>query len=347
MAESIITDIRPTSLAEYESLIGDKDVARKTFLHTIRDYMPFFDQAVIIPGNDGMGDKGQLVTSYPEGELHGYNEGWRSENVVGQNMRYTCQRRSSSSSIDKDQYDDQPEKDRASWRLRRDQAFARGFARATVRDIFYGNPATNPNSCKGLFEIVKPGDEVFGDRCIDAGGTTDGKMTDIVLVGWDPAFNYLFYPQFSPNGAGFHQKIHKEPVRVSKTVDGIARHYYALETDFRWDIGVAIYDPLTVVRICNVDTTKLSKSSKTAGSPDLIDLFTQAVNMLPDQYKGRCAFYCNETITGVLRRQINNKDNMLLNIGEVAGRKVTAWDGIPIHKLGTDVIMNTGAKLNF
>lgn len=110
MAESIITDIRPTSLAEYESLIGDKDVARKTFLHTIRDYMPFFDQAVIIPGNDGMGDKGQLVTSYPEGELHGYNEGWRSENVVGQNMRYTCQRRSSSSSIDKDQYDDQPER---------------------------------------------------------------------------------------------------------------------------------------------------------------------------------------------------------------------------------------------
>ena len=347
MADSIISDVRPTNLAEYESLIGDKDLSRKVFLHTIRDYMPFFDQAVIVRGNDGMGDKGQIVTSYPEGELHGYNEGWGSEVVTGNNVRYTCSRRSSSNTIDADEYNDQPEKDRNSWRLRRDAAFARGFARATVRNIFYGDPATDKNSCRGIFNIIRPDDPVFGERCINAGGATANKQTSIVLIGWDPAYNYLFYPQYGSSTGGFESKPHPQPVRVSRLVNGVGKHYWALETDFRWDIGVAIYDPLTVVRICNIDTTKLSKSNKTTGSPDLIDLLTQAVNMLPDEYKGRCAFYCNDTITGVLRRQINNKDNVLLNIGEVAGRKVTAWDGIPIHKLGSDVIGNADPVLSF
>ena len=49
----IVSNVAPTSLAEFEGLVGDKDVARKVFLHTIRDYMPFFDQAVIVRGNDG------------------------------------------------------------------------------------------------------------------------------------------------------------------------------------------------------------------------------------------------------------------------------------------------------
>lgn len=348
MADTIVSDIRPTTLAEYESLIGDKDTARKVFLHTIRDYNAFFDQAVIVPGNDGNGDKGQIVTRYPEGELHGYNEGWGSEVVVGENVRYTCSRRSSSSTIDKDQYDDQPEKDRNSWRLRRDSAFARGFARATLRNIFYGDPAKDPNSGKGFFNIVKPDDPVFGSRCIDAKGSTSDKQTQIALIGWDPAYNYLFFPQHNKESSGgFRAITHNEPVRVTRTVNNVAKHYWALETDFRWDIGLAIYDPLTVVCIYNIDTSRLSKKNTTAGTADLIDLFTQAVNMLPDEYKGRCAFYCNETISGVLRRQINNKDNMYLTIGEVAGRKCATWDGIPIHKLGNDVISDTNPVVTF
>lgn len=73
----------PLSLAEYESLVGDADKNRKAFMHTIRDYMTFFDQAIIQAGNDGMGDKGQIITKYPEGEIHGYNEGWGSGSGVG------------------------------------------------------------------------------------------------------------------------------------------------------------------------------------------------------------------------------------------------------------------------
>ena len=73
---------------------------------------------------------------------------------------------------------------------------------------------------------------------------------------------------------------------------------------------------------------------------------TQAVELLPDQYKGRCAFYLNDTLSSVLRRQINNKDNLQLTLDTIAGRKVIAWDGIPVHKLGSDVLTNTNPVLS-
>lgn len=340
----IVKTTHMTSLAEIESMIPDKDVARKVFLHTVRDYMPFFDQAAVIPGNDGKGDLGTITTTYPEGVLHGYDEGWISESPEGINARYICQRRTSSNTVDKDKLDDKPEDERATWRLRRDQAFSRGFARATVRDIFYGKPEEDPKSCRGFFNIVRPENPVFKDRIINAGGTTANKQTEIVLIGWDETQNYLFYPRNDPGDGGFRVIPHEQPIRVEKTdKDGVLRHYWAYETDFRWTIGLAIYDPLTVVRIANIDTTKWSSSTKTSGSPNLINLMTQALNMLPDEYKGRCAFYCNESVTGILRLQINNKENVMLTPGEVAGRKVMTWDGIPIHRLGTDVITNTNA----
>lgn len=337
----------PTSLADFESLISDKDVARKVFIHTIRDYMPFFDQAALVTANDGMGDRGEILTVYPEGETHGYNQGWKAENPEGTAVRYTCERRSDSNEIDVDQYMDQPAKDRDTWRFRRDQAFARGFAKAMVRDVFYGDPATDPTKMRGFFNIVNPANPAFKDRIINAGGTTANKQTEIVLIGWDTAFNYLFKPQHNEDSTGgFQVKAHDDPIRAYKTTGGIQRQYWKLITDFRWDLGLAIYDPLTVVRIANIDTTKLSKSNKTSGSPDLLDLMTQAVELLPDQYKGRCAFYLNDTLSSVLRRQINNKDNLQLTLDTIAGRKVIAWDGIPVHKLGSDVLTNTNAVLS-
>ena len=337
----------PTSLADYESLISDKDVARKVFVHTIRDYMPFFDQAALVPANDGNGDRGEIVTIYPEGETHGYNQGWKAETAEGTGVRYVCERRSDSNEIDRDQLMDQPAADRETWRFRRDEAFSRGFAKAMVRDVLYGNPAKDPTKMLGFFNIVTPENDAFKGRIINAGGTTANKQTEIVLIGWDPSYNYLFHPQHNEESTGgFQVNALPDPIRATKVTNGVQREYWKMVTDFRWDLGLAIYDPLTVVRIANIDTTKLSKDSTKSGSPDLIDLMTQAVELLPDEYKGRCAFYCNDTITSVLRRQINNKANVQLTPDVIAGRKVIAWDGIPVHKLGSDVLLNTNPVLS-
>ena len=84
----LISDGQALTLADYESLVTDKDVSRKVLINTIRDYMPFFDQAIVVPGTNGESDKGQIITKYPEGQLRGFNEGWDAEDVLGKGVRY-------------------------------------------------------------------------------------------------------------------------------------------------------------------------------------------------------------------------------------------------------------------
>lgn len=338
----LIADGQALTLADYESMVTDKDVSRKVLIHTIRDYMPFFDQGVILPANNGDSDKGQIITKYPEGQLRAYNEGWDAEEVLGAAARYTASMVRTRSVVDVSLYNTRKPGEREAWRLRKDEGFMKGLARQAVRRVFYGDPSVDARDCLGLSQIVVPTSEAFGDRCINAGGTTAGKLTDIWLINWKPDGMYMFYPQ-GGEGPGL-------------TVDNMGEQYIndknqkafrALVTEFGWDIGVAAYDPEAVVRICNVDTSKLSKKNTTSGAPDLIDLMTQALEMLPDDASGRIAFYMNDTIRSVLRRQMQNKDNAFLTWAEIAGRKVLSYGDTPIHKLGSDVIGNTGNALTF
>lgn len=338
----LIADGQALTLADYESMVTDKDVSRKVLIHTIRDYMPFFDQGVILPANNGDTDKGQIITKYPEGQLRAYNEGWNAEEVLGAAARYTASMVRTRSVVDVSLYNTRKPGEREAWRLRKDEGFMKGLARQAVRRVFYGDPSVDARDCLGLSQIVVPTSEAFGVRCINAGGTTAGKLTDIWLINWKPDGMYMFYPQ-GGEGPGL-------------TVDNMGEQYIndknqkafrALVTEFGWDIGVAAYDPEAVVRICNVDTSKLSKKNTTSGTPDLIDLMTQALEMLPDDASGRIAFYMNDTIRSVLRRQMQNKDNAFLTWAEIAGRKVLSYGDTPIHKLGSDVIGNTGNALTF
>lgn len=337
-----IADGQALTLADYESMVTDKDVSRKVLIHTIRDYMPFFDQGVILPANNGDTDKGQIITKYPEGQLRAYNEGWDAEEVLGAAARYTASMVRTRSVVDVSLYNTRKPGEREAWRLRKDEGFMKGLARQAVRRVFYGDPSVDARDCLGLSQIVVPTSEAFGARCINAGGTTAGKLTDIWLINWKPDGMYMFYPQ-GGEGPGL-------------TVDNMGEQYIndknqkafrALVTEFGWDIGVAAYDPEAVVRICNVDTSKLSKKNTTSGAPDLIDLMTQALEKLPDDASGRIAFYMNDTIRSVLRRQMQNKDNAFLTWAEIAGRKVLSYGDTPIHKLGSDVIGNTGNALTF
>lgn len=330
----IITDSNPITLADFEGLTSDKPV--RSLMHTIRDYMPFFDQAVVVRGNDGFGDRGKIVTGYPEGQARAFNQGWDAEKVVGADVRYRAAMIRSRSEIDVDLLNSRDEKERAAFRLRKDEGFMRGLARSMVRRVLYGDPAADPREPQGLLSIVNPENDAFKYRVINAGGTTAGKQTDILLVNWDPAACYIFYPQ---NGS--HAGLNVTNRGEQQAFDADGKRYWAAVTEFAWDAGVAVYDPEKVVRIANIDTSKLTK--KNASGPDLIDLMIQALERLPDEMSGRCAFYMNDHVRSVLSRQIVNKDNVLLSMDEVAGRKCMTFRGVPIHRLDTEIMPNTGA----
>ena len=87
-----------------------------------------------------------------------------------------------------------------------------------------------------------------------------------------------------------------------------------------------------MVRIANIDVKSL-KNDPTTGDCILADRVIDAIESLPNIRVGRPAFYCNKTISAFLRKQIRNGKNVNITPGEVAGRKCTQFDGIPIRRV--------------
>jgi hypothetical protein len=118
--------------------------------------------------------------------------------------------------------------------------------------------------------------------------------------------------------------------------------YQALRTHYQWKNGLVVKDWRYVVRICNIDVSDLTKDAS-GSSADLVDLMTQAVELVEDTTAGRPAFYVSRRISSFLRRQINNANNVRFGLEEVAGKKVTTFDGIPVRKV--EQILETEATI--
>ena len=69
----------------------------------------------------------------------------------------------------------------------------------------------------------------------------------------------------------------------------------------------------------------------------------QAMEIPPTASDIRWSFYCNRTVRSFLRRQITNKSNVWLSMGEVAGRKVVQFDGIPVRR--TDALLGNESRV--
>jgi len=97
-----------------------------------------------------------------------------------------------------------------------------------------------------------------------------------------------------------------------------------------------------MVRI-QYDEGELTKNASSGA--DLIDLMTQAVELLPSQGMGRPVFYCNRTARSFLRRQIANKvAQSTLTMDEVGGKHVLGFDGIPVKRC--DALATTETRIS-
>jgi len=97
-----------------------------------------------------------------------------------------------------------------------------------------------------------------------------------------------------------------------------------------------------VVRICNIDVSNLISGS---GAADLVNLMIEASERIPSLRMGKAAWYCNRTVRTALRKQIIAKSNVNLTWDSVAGKRVLAFDEIPIRRC--DAILSTEAAISF
>jgi hypothetical protein len=222
----------------------------------------------------------------------------------------------------------------AAFRLSEDRAHIEGMNQEFASTLFYGNESTEPEAFTGFGARFNDQAAANGGNILTDAATPDGTdNTSIYLVVWGPNTVHGIYPKGSKAGLNMEDK---GQVTI-ENVDGNGGRMEAYRTHYRWDCGLSVRDWRYVVRI-NIDQENLVKNA--ASGPDLIDLMTQAVELIPSLSMGRPAFYVNRTVRSMLRRQIANKvAASTLTIEQVAGKHVTLFDGIPVRRC--DSITNT------
>lgn len=223
----------------------------------------------------------------------------------------------------------------AAWRLSEERAFVEGMNQNLANTLFYGDTSATPQRFTGLAPRFNSKAAENGQNIIDAGGTGN-DLTSIWLCVWGPNTLHGIYPKGSKAGLVIRD-LGEDTVK-----DAEGGEYQAYRTHYKWDAGLTLRDWRYVVRIANINWQQLTKDAQ-AGA-DLIDLMTQAIELLPNANMGRAVFYVNRKVRSFLRRQIANKVmGSTLTMEQVAGKHVVSFDGIPVKR--TDALLLSEAQV--
>lgn len=223
----------------------------------------------------------------------------------------------------------------AAWRLSEDRAFIEGINQTMATTLFYGDASADPEKFTGLAPRYNLLSAENGINIVDGGGSGSSN-TSIWLVVWGPNTCHSIYPKGSPAG------LQSRDLGEDTLLDAAGGRYQGYRTHYKWDLGLTLRDWRYVVRIANVDHSTLTKNASSGA--DLIDLMTQAMELIPNIGMGRPVFYCSRKIRSFLRRQIANKvANSTLTMEDIAGKKVVTFDGVPIRR--TDSLLHTEARV--
>lgn len=221
------------------------------------------------------------------------------------------------------------------FRMMEDKAHIEGMSQELASTLFYGNEATEPEAFTGFGPRFNSQSAANGDNILTSAATPDSTdNSSIWLICWGDNVHGI-YPKGSK--AGLQHKDLGE-MRIGTALTG---YYQGYVSHYRWDCGLHVKDWRYVVRI-NIDAEDLTKGAATG--PDLIDLMSQAIDLVPNINAGRPVFYANRTVRGFIRRQIMNKTvNSTLSIEQLtrpngASIRVPMFDGIPIRRC--DALLN-------
>lgn len=218
----------------------------------------------------------------------------------------------------------------AGFRLSEDRAHIEGMNQEFASTLMYGNEGSEPEAFTGFSARFnsRNASEAANAENVLHGGSADTDNNSVWLVVWGPNTVHCIYPKGSKAGL---EMTDKGQVTI-ESIDGQGGRMEAYRSHYRWDCGLTVRDWRYVVRIANIELSALTKDAS-AGA-DLIDLMTQALELIPTLSMGRPAFYVPRTVRSFLRRQIVNKvAASTLSMDTVAGKRVVAFDGVPVRRV--------------
>ena len=220
------------------------------------------------------------------------------------------------------------------FRMSESKAFTEAMRQKVAKTLFYGDSNVTPDEFNGL-SMRYPGKT--SPHVVDAGGT-GAKCTSMWLVSWGAQTVHGLYPKGSQGG--FEHKDMGEYV----TNDDNGRKFEVLGDKYNWRCGLTVRDWRSVVRIANIDTTKLGLSYGESGFVDLQKLTIMAKNMMPEMMRSKAIWYCNQDVMTALEMQAIDPKGVHLTYGEFFDSKgVPILHGRPVRQC--DAIISTEPAL--
>lgn len=306
----------------------------KDIVEMLQEKNVMLEEMVWEEGNDGTGHKTTIRTGYPTATWRLLNYGVQPSKSTTTQIRDTTGMLEAYAEVDKSLVN--MSGDPKGFRASEDSAFLDSMSNDMMETVIYGNASVNQERFTGLAPRFMSKSAANGVNIIDAGGLGSDN-TSIWLVVWGKKTAHGIYPKGSQGG------IHSQDLGEVTLEDANRGKYQGFRTHYKWDAGVTIRDWRYVSRGANIDVSDL-KGDLSSG-PNLIDIMTDMIEALPADYMsvGRPVFYVPRAISSVLRKQAKNTKNVNLTLEEIAGKKVTTFDGIPVRRV--DAILTTEARV--
>lgn len=165
------------------------------------------------------------------------------------------------------------------YRLNSDVSFSEAIRQQAASDIVYANKATTPEKFDGLAQRYATVNTVRnnpGYYMLDGGGSgSDNLSIWVAKVGSE----------------GLHGIVGKEgnPGLTTKDKgmqwlnDADSNPMEWMVTEFRWELGIQVANPGSVVRICNIDKSALTSETSAAALSKLIYVAMEMLEDVPGQ----------------------------------------------------------------
>lgn len=296
---------------------------------------PILDDIPWVQANSVGGHRLSARAGYPEAAWRKLNRGVAPSKGAYQDVTETMGLAASLGVVDKKLVE--LSGNQAHFRMVENTGHIEAMGQLFATALFYGDPDVNPEQFLGLAPRF---DDLSGplnaEQIIDAGGN-DTDLASIWLVGWGEDTVYGIYPKGSKAGL-VHEDKGEE---LTDDGTGAGKMFPAMRDWFEWDGGIAVRDWRNIVRIANVDLSALTYDAATGAK--LIQLMTAAIEQLNSRESVNPVFYAPRKIISFLRQQIVNKAIYQIGMGDVMGRKVTQFDGIPVRRV--DALLSTESRI--
>lgn len=177
--------------------------------------------------------------------------------------------------------------------LRESKPKMQAMSQEMAKTIVYGSLGADAKTFNGFMTRMNTlnGDYMNGEPIvIDAGGTNEGGLASVLLIGWSPETIYGLYPKGAQGGLQFEDKG-----KITKDTDTGLLDVY--RSKFSWDMGLAVRDYRYAVRIANIDVEELQGlTPSTAASSPLYMKIIKAVGMIPAPQTVNLNFYAPRSV---------------------------------------------------